>query len=922
MRGGRFRFVGNITLRVVGNITLRECNLLTLSFLLLFLSQGVLAQGGYRTPNSPRNSQMKTFRQEIARISITIEREGHLPLPISLLPRIQKDDILRIQLVDEPINGIRPHESLWDWTLVVAFVNPSVNNERHSSLSKEIRFKKDGWYKEHVIIVPIDSQPIFFLYPKSNYRNKIKKFINKNSTQLQQIGEKTLEIADAYAQIGIFLNELQSIIRQNPYGYTQYPGNGYRRYPSNRFYGYQKQNANNLIQNQLVERLAQSFNIKLPDCWKPVARYGQSTTMNDFVSRAQCVAQNVRLEDFDFSVGRLIKQGGLLAASKLVERYPQLAHWISVAALAVDLIVRITKKTPVRVVPTLSTVVKGRPNGRQIRSPSPSSTILNPEKISVFSETVPKDSEYVSAFPIVVQRWQPNSDSDIIALPAPTLLEPCLHKGMNILKNTDLSYDWLRDPFAREFKLVISSENGYTKEFVLNKNFGISGWTVNIPLQDILELPNIRMKLNAKVVAKRGFKEIQSEPFPIPISGGGEWQISEESIKDFSIGGKRRIVITNSLGSAKCLQSVKFKPGFGGEFTFITNANANPLRFSQEGREAWFEIDTTSFKSGVGTLELRDFGINNAPKTLPLKLFPGPPLITRIKAHKGDRRIVIIGSMLNQISSILIDGKRAILETNSDFIESPSQKAFVFQNPSHIILNNQINIVAQLERGRLFALPNSFPVALARPTIQAPNKEVDAIVEVSQISRNFKKYNLSRYPVFSVLTEKISAIVNSQLTDYSFKSENLTVEARLEGGRTRNSFPFFASLEVLDSSHIKIEVAIKPNSAKAIAGRRIQFRLKDKNRGVSDWYTFRQTFVRVPEINSAKCSATECRIRGTGLEYIGRVSVDMGNQWLQPSKILRMENGEFLMEIPKGSLRGPLQIKLRDFPSTEGLIIK
>ena len=82
----------------------------------------------------------KAFRQEIARLEIIVEREGYEPLPISQVPRVQKGDLLRIRMPDEPVNGIRPNESFWDWTLLVAFVNPSRNEVEEESVSKEISF--------------------------------------------------------------------------------------------------------------------------------------------------------------------------------------------------------------------------------------------------------------------------------------------------------------------------------------------------------------------------------------------------------------------------------------------------------------------------------------------------------------------------------------------------------------------------------------------------------------------------------------------------------------------------------------------------------------------------------------------------------------------------------------------------------------
>ena len=133
--------------------------LLTLFFTTPLFAQNY--QSGY--PNGYQGK--RAFQQEIARLEITVERKGQTPLPISLVPRVEKNDLLRVKMLDEPINGIRPEESFCDWTLVVAFVNPSRNEVENESVSREIRFKRDGWYREHLFKVPYDSQPVFFLYP-------------------------------------------------------------------------------------------------------------------------------------------------------------------------------------------------------------------------------------------------------------------------------------------------------------------------------------------------------------------------------------------------------------------------------------------------------------------------------------------------------------------------------------------------------------------------------------------------------------------------------------------------------------------------------------------------------------------------------------------------------------------------------------
>ncbi len=913
-------FTGKITL-VIG-IRNRLILFLFKSLFLLFL----LIANGYTQTYQPAYTNgvqaKKAFQQEIVRVEITVERSGKIPVPITQVPRIQKDDLLRLKLLDEPINGIRPEESLWDWTLVVAFINPSRNEVEHESVSREVNFKREGWYREHLFKVPYDSQPIFFLYPKSKYRKKVQKLISKNFGEIQKIGEKTLEIAGAYAQIGIFLNELQGVINQNPYGYGGYSGySGYSSYGGFGGYGSSSRFGPDFIQNQLVERLAQSFNIALPSCWRGGSGYAQT---NDFVGRAQCVAKNVRLEDFDLSVGRMLQQGGLLAATKLVEKYPQLAYWINVAAAAADLILKILKKTPLKIVPTMAISVNDARNNynqnNQYNSydPNRNRAPMPPDKISLFAEAAPTDGGFLTAFPIVLHKWQAEPDPGLISLPVPSLMEPCLHIGQNILKNTDLSYDWLRDQFSRDFKLIVTADNGFSKEFPLTKNLGFSGWMVNINPQDLQAFPKVRMNLEAKIVATRGFNQIESGKFSIPISGGGQWEVSTDSIREFSVGGKRRVVIKNTMGSCRCLESVRYKPSFGGEFTFIAGASSNPLRFTENGTEAWFEIDTTHFQPGQGNLEFRAYGNDQQPQSISFNLYPGPPEITKVLVHKGDKQITVEGAGIEQIKSMRINGKIANLLTVNQG-QPPTKKTFTFQNPNDLILSNSVSIDMQLDGERLYVYPESLAVLPSRPAIESYERgEVEAIIVGASAKSQF---NLSGYPVVPIDTKVMTAAVKTTLTDYGFRTENVNIETRIENGAPGQNLPLRPKFEVLDSFNMRIEFSFDESHRQLLAGRRLQFRITDGVRGDSDWYTLKQAFIRIPKIESVLCQRDECTLSGVGLDYIGQISIDGGNVWQPPQQVQITPNGKSFMQVPKAAKKSLIKIKLRDFPNTEGLDI-
>ena len=907
------------------------------------------------------------FKQEIARLEINVVRAGQAPLPITRVPRLEKDDILKVRMLDEQVNGIKPDQSNFDWTFLVAYINPGRNSDSQKTVSEEINFRKKGWYKEYSFTVPYDSQPIFFIYPKSQYRGKILDLIGKNQDEIRKIGEKTIEIADAYAKVGTFLNELQSLVIRNSYGMYGMYGNYNNMYGN---YGYGNYGTSgtgrlfnaNMFMQQSVEQMAKSFNIQLPSCWTNGTNsnmngmgmgmynsgmYGNGMYGNneiftsDFVNRAQCVARSVKVEDLDVSISRMLQQGGALAVSQLAMKYPQIAFWINIAASALDFIIQVTKKTPLKIVPTIISTSDSQglnPNPMPANMTNPGNN-SSPDtvKISLFAESQPNNNNFVTAYPLVINKWQANSDPNVISLPIPALTDSCLHAGQNVLRSTDIINDWMSDNFTKDFRLKVSAMNGFSKEFALRKNIGLNGWELNITKEDFETFPKITMNLESELVGKRGFNEIRSPKFQLAMASGGNWEVAPESLQSFAVGAKRLIKLRNQFGGCRCLQSVVYKPSFGGQFIFEANNPANPLMFSEDGKEVSFEVDATNFNAGAGQIELKMPG--GEVKTLTVNLFSAPPSITNVKIGKGDNKATLTGERLDQIQSIIINGKRAIIERSNMIMPSGGQngftnnnsmitvgvteRTFVFEDPNARQESNNFSIELELEGNRMYQYPKLFDVSSARPALVSKQfREIEAIALGDKAK---SQIDLGTTPIFPIKSSKISLIVQNALTDYDFKLENITIETRIENGQTNGTDLPKTNLEVLDWKNMQITFQLNEQLQTLLSGKRLQFRIRDKVRGDSDWYTLGKTFARLPESISVECPAQaseNCLMKGAGIEYVGQVSVDGGKNWQSSLTVETMSNGEKFIKIPRYSNKNLLQIKLRDFPMTQGLPVQ
>lgn len=1014
---------------------------LTFFILILFLSGNSAlpqAQTNYFGQPPQNNNYMQksvAFKQEIMRMVINVQR-GKVTLPITQVPRIGKNDVIKLKLLDEAVGGIKPHQSLWDWTILVAFINPNrradvkIDGVWQSSVSQEVQFRKTGWYREYSFTVPYDSQPVFFLYPQPKNREKILKLINKNYNEVRKLGEKTIEIAGAYAQISSFLNDLQGVLFMSQYsrysnngqygGYNSY-GSGYNSYnygntynPYNP-YGTQPQAQNipfnyNVFIEQSIERLAKGFNLALPSCWQNNgnsygSQYGSTygsygsygggfgTNQNNFgyavnqdlINRAQCVAKNIRLEDFDLSISRLLQQGGVILAAQLREKYPQFAYYINLAAAAIDFIVKVFQKAPLRLVPTLVQSSDGLGFGNQqamLNSNSGSAGTWggtnynnnfgqppaqpNPGavKLSLYAENQPDDMQFVTAYPVVTHKWQAEPDPEVISLYPPVLAEPCLRVGMNLLKNTDLGQSWAEDNYARDFRLVMSDKNGFRKEFPLRKNIGLAGWELNLTQEDLNDIPKVQMNLEAEVIGFRGFNEVKSPKFELPLSSGGNWEMTAETRRDFSVGGKRFVTLRNTLGSCRCLHRIIYKPSFGGQFVFEAESKESGLYFSPDGREVSFAVDTTNFQPGAGTLEIQTFGdVQPQPTQLQLGgkvttpekptnilniiLYPLSPKITGVKISKGDRQAVLLGERLEQIKSVKINGKLAIaVENYPSLVSTPpvsqeskgqtwnvtptinqnvqtappqNERTVVFEDSRNLQIDKVVSLELGLEDNRTFQIKEAFPVSLSRPAIVVgETKEIEANEVINVSPTNNSPFPLSLKEAFPMETQEITLRIKNALTDYDFKFENLSVETRIEKSQVNPSELPQASFVVLDWKNMELKFKLSDSLRQMLGGRRIQFRIRDRERGDSDWFTIKQTFVRLPEITSVKCLPTiqgKCELKGEGLEFIQQISTDGGLNWSSDDlQVQPTRDGQKMMQIPRLMNKKLLQIKLRDYP--------
>src|SRR5204862_443040 len=92
-------------------------------------------------------------------------------------------------------------------------------------------------------------------------------------------------------------------------------------------------------------------------------------------------------------------------------------------------------------------------------------------------------------------------------------------------------------------------------------------------------------------------------------------------------------------------------------------------------------------------------------------------------------------------------------------------------------------------------------------------------------------------PVFPITTKLVSVSVQNSLNDYDFKNENISIEVRTEKSQATAANELITpNFEVLDWRTMRIKFYLNGDTYTNLGGRRIQFRIRDKERGDSDWY--------------------------------------------------------------------------------------
>jgi hypothetical protein len=293
--------------------------------------------------------------------------------------------------------------------------------------------------------------------------------------------------------------------------------------------------------------------------------------------------------------------------------------------VAIDFILKFTKKTSIRIIPAIvsspdnplyfqnnyyqpNNYYNGQNGQYQYQQPvaqaayqnTPTST--SNTKVSLYANMQPNDRDFLTVYAFVPHKWQPNADPEIFNLYAPQMTEPCLHAGRNILRNTDMRIEWLSDNFSRNFKLQLYDDNGWKKEFDLKKNLGLNAWEADISKDDMAMIPKNSIPLKAKIVGTRGFSPIDSPEFKVPISTGGSW---EAEIKP-SENGKSRVVLRKLTGDMLCSQNVIYKPVGSQSVIFPLVKDNNFVKFNSDNTEVSFELDAALSKPE--SIQIQQFG--------------------------------------------------------------------------------------------------------------------------------------------------------------------------------------------------------------------------------------------------------------------------------------------------------------------------
>lgn len=400
-------------------------------------------------------------------------------------------------------------------------------------------------------------------------------------------------------------------------------------------------------------------------------------------------------------------------------------------------------------------------------------------------------------------------------------------------------------------------------------------------------------KLTGTIRGSWGFNSFEGPQFQLRNAHSAQWTVSSADGDPIVVGRESTVHLESDC--AACVEKVALVNASGKDVK-TTWKTVEPGRLD-------VELPLKDEHSGEIRLKVAQFGLTN-PDVVTVFTYSEAAHLERFTLHAGDTQGVLLGTHLEQVACLELDGV-CFTPAKDSHLSSESSLDLVAENPAALAKlqpGSDLSARVTLNDGRILTVPAT--VAEPRPRLTLLSKNIQSAAVPSPV-------HLSN-PAELPQDGRVSFFLKSD-TPATFPPLE-----KIEVATTDGSFSTMLSVSagtlILQDASSALAVLDPLKAFGPAAFGPLQFRAVDAEGTKGDWQSL-ATLVRIPSLTEIRCPDSpekDCTLHGSNLFLLESVAADP--KFTTPVAVPAGYVDESIaVPRPNGTL---LYIKLRDDPST------
>jgi hypothetical protein len=411
-------------------------------------------------------------------------------------------------------------------------------------------------------------------------------------------------------------------------------------------------------------------------------------------------------------------------------------------------------------------------------------------------------------------------------------------------------------------------------------------------LVDTQALKEVRMNggVRGTLHGSWGFQTFAGPVFNLQSAHSSAWAVPPADQSALIVGRDDTLHLQSS--DAVCIDSINVKSADG-----TTSKASWKLA---KANELEIQVPLKNASPGKTTIEIKQFG-SNPPDEVQLSAYAEAGHMERFTMNAGDQQGVLIGTRLDEVASLDLNGTRFTPESLARADQKDELRLSTSSSGVPVQPGQSLPAHVQLKDGRILEVPAT--VAPARPKVTLITKTIQLGTNSSGVRLdNPEDLPQDAHLVFSLHTEIPDTFPRSEKIEVAARDSSFNVLLTVNDGDI-----------VLQDTH-DILVTLDPlKGFGPSAFGPLRFRAVDATGATGDWQSL-ATLVRTPALKEIRCPAKvdeQCTLIGAKLFLLDSVAADPEFKHTVSIPVGFSENS---VSVPR--IEGtPVYVKLRDDPS-------